>query len=286
MVEKLPPGSFFGRMLSRQVLAGIIVLESAYTPNLRIPPHEHAEAFFDFVLDGGCSETNDGRTRDRQPLTLAFHPAGEVHSSCWHGSEPRCLHIEIAPLLLSRVRQYSPVLDRPAYFPEGTAGLLATRLYNEFQHSDDVSPLVIEGLALELLGECARPASRSVERRPPRWLAQVRDLLNDRFAEHLTLDNIADSVGVHPAHLGRVFRHFHGCTIGAYVRKVRIDVACRCLATSDTSLVEVALATGFADQSHFSRTFKRQTAMSPAAFRKSFARRTSDTAERSPGTRT
>jgi len=285
MVVKLAPGSFFGRTLRRQRVAGIIVLESVYSPELRIPAHEHAEAFFDLVLEGCCSEVHQGRARQRDRSTLAFHPPGEIHSNHWHGAEPRCFHIELAATLLTRVRQYSPILDQPAYFPGGTPHLLATRLYHETHCMDELSPLVIEGLTLELLAETTRITSSIPERKPPRWLLQVRDLLQDSFAEHLTLERIAGSVGIHPAHLARVFRQFHGCTPGAYVRQLRIDFACRRLTTSDTSLVEIALAAGFSDQSHFSKTFKRQMGLSPGAFQKSFTSRKSAAKECSPGTR-
>src|SRR5262249_6006969 len=142
-------------------------------------------------------------------------------------------------------------------------------LYDEFRHTDELSPLAIEGLTLELLAECSRRASRISDRHPPRWLLTVCDLVQARFCERLTLGAIAESVGVHPAHLARVFRRFHGCTLGDHVRKLRIEFACRRLTTSDTPLADIALAAGFSDQSHSSNTFKRHTGVSPAAFRKS-----------------
>jgi AraC family transcriptional regulator len=124
-----------------------------------------------------------------------------------------------------------------------------------------------------------------VERTPPRWLRQVRDLLHEGFRQRLTLDGIAESVGVHPAHLARVFRQQQGCTVGDYVRRLRIEYACHCLRTSDTALATVALAAGFSDQSHFSRVFKRQTGLSPAVFRESTVSRKPNAKECSDRTR-
>jgi AraC family transcriptional regulator len=141
---------------------------------------------------------------------------------------------------------------------------------------DELSPLAIEGLTLELLAESSRQASRTQDRQPPRWLLRVSDLVQARFHEPLTLGAIAESVGVHPAHLARVFRRFYGCTLGDYVRKLRVEFACHRLTTSDTPLADIALAAGFSDQSHFSNTFKRHTGMPPAVFRKSTCPRNSD----------
>jgi AraC family transcriptional regulator len=266
---KLPLGSFFGRTQSQRVFAEILVVESVYASELEIPPHDHAAAFFDFIVGGACTEILGGQSRTRGRSTLAFHPAGEVHSSRWHGPEPRCFHIEIAPPLLDRVRQYAPLYDRPIYHPGGTPNWLAARLYDEFRRADELTPLAAEGLTLELLAACARQASRTPERQPPRWLCTVLDLLHARFSERLTVAAMAESVGVHPAHLARVFRQFHGRTLSDYVRHLRVEFACRRLATSDTPLAEIALAAGFSDQSHFSNTFKRLRGESPAAFRKS-----------------
>jgi AraC family transcriptional regulator len=53
------------------------------------------------------------------------------------------------------------------------------------------------------------------------------------------------------------------------VRRLRVDWALRELSTSARSLSEIALDAGFADQSHFTRVFKRQVGVSPGAFRRS-----------------
>jgi AraC family transcriptional regulator len=134
---------------------------------------------------------------------------------------------------------------------------------------DGVSPLAIEGLTLELLAESARNTSPVLDRRPPGWLISVCDMLHEQFSEPPPLGTIAEEAGVHPAHLARTFRQVHGCTLGDYVRKLRIEYACRCLTNPETPLAEIALAAGFSDQSHFSRTFKRQMGVPPGEFRKS-----------------
>jgi AraC family transcriptional regulator len=58
--------------------------------------------------------------------------------------------------------------------------------------------------------------------------------------------------------------------VGEYIRRLRIEFACHSLSTS-TSLIEVALAAGFADQSHSARAFKLQTGMSPATYRRTLS---------------
>jgi AraC family transcriptional regulator len=132
---------------------------------------------------------------------------------------------------------------------------------------DEAAPLAIEGLAFEILVEAARSNSRRTEPQPPRWLKQARDLLHAEFSQNLSLPEIALAVGVHPVYLARQFRKHYHCTIGEYVRRLRVECACREITQSDTPLIEIAAAAGFYDQSHFSRTFKRLTGLTPAEYR-------------------
>ena len=269
MVKTLEPGTFYGMTTRRREVAGLVFVESVYREELRIPKHEHANAFFNLVLEGTYTEVCGGRSRTRGPATLAVHPCGEVHANHWHGAGGHVFHVDIPLARLEQVREYSPVLDNPAEFHDGMPNWLAMRLYREHLRNDDVSRLALEGLAMEVLAECARCHAGGPERNAPPWLRLVRELLHDRFAENLTHEAIAATVGIHPVHLARAFRRHCGSTLGDYVRKLRVDCAAHKLVTTDEPLAGIALAAGFSDQSHFSRTFKRQTGMTPATFRTS-----------------
>jgi AraC family transcriptional regulator len=92
-------------------------------------------------------------------------------------------------------------------------------------------------------------------------------MLHAQFTEGIRTAEVADAVGVHPAHLARVFRNHFKLSMGSYVRGLRLDWAARELIRSNTSLSAVALAAGFADQSHFTRFFKRHTGLTPYGYR-------------------
>jgi len=129
------------------------------------------------------------------------------------------------------------ILDRPAEFRRPPLAYLATKLYREFKTIDDTSALVIEGLTLEILGEGSKQSLNSSPRHPPRWLAQAREMLHADFPKNPSLRLIASFVGVHPVHLARGFRQHYRCTVGEYVRQLRIEFASRELSRSDTPLV-------------------------------------------------
>jgi len=142
------------------------------------------------------------------------------------------------------------------------------RIYKEFRRVDEASHLIIEGLMLEMVGEMLRHCGRVSGPRPPRWLKEVIEFLHARFAEPFNLDELAKLVSVHPVHLAQVFRKHRQCTVGEYVRKLRLEFACRQLATSSIPLSDIALTCGFSDQSHFTRIFKSQTGITPSQFRR------------------
>ena len=144
------------------------------------------------------------------------------------------------------------------------------KLYREFERPDSISLLAFEGLMIEALSELARLNENALVAAPA-WLRQAHGLLHDRFSENLALDEIAASVGVHPAHLARSFRRCYGSTVGEYQRRLRVEYASRQLTETRTSILSIALTAGFADQSHFSRTFRNHTGLTPGKFRAALA---------------
>jgi AraC family transcriptional regulator len=272
MPLQLPPGSLYGETLRSHKLSSFELSERVYPARFRTPRHSHKQALFCYVVQGDYTETYDGKTRECSRSALLFHPANETHAEHFHDSGGRSFIIEIAPEWLERVGEYAAIADDPAEFHGGSHELLARRLYKEFTLMDGVSPLVIEGLMLEMIGETARHNAydaRISADPAPRWLQQARDLLHARFTERLTLAEVAHNVGVHPVHLAQAFHKSYQRTVGDYVRQLRIEYACHELAASDTPIVQIALAAGFCDQSHFTRTFKRLVGVAPSQYRES-----------------
>jgi AraC family transcriptional regulator len=267
MLPVLPPGRYYGNRQRSRFVPGAALIENAYPPGFVIPRHAHASAFFGLVLEGGYQETYGSRCRECRPSSLLFHPPGEVHSETHYDVVVRILSIEPTQRLLAHVGEYARALDGPQEFQAGPLLRLGARLYREFQSDDPLAPLAMEGLSLELLAGACRHVSNPTPT-APRWLRAVCDLLQDRFCENIALHEIAAAVGVHPAHLARTFRRCYDCTVGDYVRNLRTDRARQELLASDRPLAEIALALGYADQSHFATSFKRQTGMTPGAFRK------------------
>lgn len=259
--------SLHGTVVRSTTLASFILTETAYQPHLKLPEHAHQTAYFCFVLQGNFTEVYGRRSRICRASSVIFHPPEEIHSDHFH-SRVRCFNLQIDAY---PQRQMSG-LSQPSDFHGGTLTYLATKLYREFREMDEVSAFAIEGLALEMMAAAARSVKTSRNVTKP-WLTQAREMLHENFAGGLTVAGVAAAVGVHPTHLAREFHRYYRCTIGEYVRQRRVEFACRQILNSDAPLSEIAIAAGFFDQSHFARTFKLLTGMSPTSYRKTFRAR-------------
>jgi AraC-like DNA-binding protein len=108
-------------------------------------------------------------------------------------------------------------------------------------------------------------------KKTPSWARELKELIQDQIDTNLalSLQEISKSLHVHPAYLSREFsKHFENLSFGEYIRKLRIEKAIALLSDRSISISQIAYLTGFSDQSHFTRIFKRQTGTSPAAYRK------------------
>jgi AraC-like DNA-binding protein len=254
-----------GDVIERRDLINAKIRETLYPAGLVLGHHMHANAYLSLVIEGGYTETCQGNPAHCRAGALRFLPAHEIHSN-FYDDGARCLLVEIQPATLERLREHAHVLERPGEVTSPQAAMLARRLYAEFRHRDHAASIAIEGLVLEILAESVRSTgvpSRTV----PKWLMRAKDMIQAKFLEVPSLTDVAHAAGVHPVHLSREFRRHFDCTVGEYIRKLRIEHASRMLAGSSTPLAEIANVCGFADQSHFSSTFKRTVGLTPARYR-------------------
>ena len=103
---------------------------------------------------------------------------------------------------------------------------------------------------------------------PTRQLVrQAMAVIHVHYAEQISREDIANQLGISPDYLTDCFRQEFGITPITYIRRYRIKCACEYLANTDLSITQVAMNVGFSDSAHFTRTFIREMAISPKAFR-------------------
>ncbi len=217
-----------------------------------------------WVLKGAYTNAYSRAKLDVRSSILIFCPAGELHTTSSRGGA-HCFSVELEPTWSDRLEK-ALLPEVPSTFERASVESVAMKLYQEFYEADRASSLAVEGLVLELVALAMRLNLGSTPK-PPYWLIQVRELLHDRYREQLTITDMAEEVLIHPVYLASKFRGHYGCSIGEYVRQLRVHYASTRLARSEESIASIAHDAGFSDQSHFSRTFKKITGLTPARYR-------------------
>lgn len=266
---KLEAGQFYGKTAQTLSAESFRFTEKAYSHTTDIPAHSHELAHFCFVLSGNYAEKIGTRDFDRKPSALVYYPPDVSHAEK-HNSNGRHFLVEINNKGLEKIKDYGVRLNEPVILGEESSLWLAARMYKEFTERDSFSGLALESITTELLIATSRQHTKKAENQPPKWLSRVIEYLHENFEHSVGLNDLAKIAEVHPTHLARVFRQFESCTAGDYVRKVRIEKARQKMLYSKQPLVEIALETGFSDQSHFTRSFKIITGMTPTEYRRIF----------------
>lgn len=105
-------------------------------------------------------------------------------------------------------------------------------------------------------------------------IGQAMEIIDRRFNAPLEISRIAQQVGLSVSQLNRKFRGLYQLSPSEYLQRVRVHQASSLLAETDALISEVALETGFYDQAHLTRTFRRWMGMTPSEFRKASASET------------
>ena len=256
-----------GEILSVQNVANCRIFVSRHRLGLALSDHIHDRACIGFVVEGQCEERLSTRVLDLSQHKLFFRPAGEIHANRSGRNGFHCLIAEVPEGWLEHVRDYAALAGQPFCVQNADLAWLSMRLYQECRLGGFASPLAIEGLMLEIAAGLVRQQRVDPRGHSPIWLRRAREALHAHCHESLRLSTVAGWVGIHPVHLAREFRKHHGCTVGQYVRKLRVESASRKLIESDSPLAVIALEVGFANQAHFCTLFKLVTGISPARYR-------------------
>jgi|HubBroStandDraft_1064217.scaffolds.fasta_scaffold17587_4 AraC-like DNA-binding protein len=198
--------------------------------------HHHGIAFATIVLEGCYTEVRESVPLVCPAGTLVIHDAHEEHAD-YFTQPTRCLNLE---------------LDEPV--ARGTIGC---------DLGDDPLRAALNALAALR----ARSGGASGE---PEWLQPTLDRFEWSGAEPLR--GAARVAGLHPTHFSRAFRRHVGTTPNGYRLRARVRRASALLLETNASLASIALACGFSDQSHLTRTFGAALGLAPAAYRRTFAR--------------
>ena len=262
--KSLPYGNYFGTDEVRRDVPGFSV--SLLTPTLRaedVPLHTHQNASFVSVLSGSYRSSADGAGSGE---TLIYNPRGTTHRDTFVLPRGRFLAISISDHCLKIALDAALLPTAATAYGSGqpvlTAQCLAQRCNGPLTESGS-----IEALCWDLLSTiCGRGESDS--RSAPPWMRKARELLHERCSDSLRISEIAKLLGVHPVYFPRAFRRAFRCTPSEYRMRCRLSEAMVLMRSKNLALAEIALSSGFYDQSHLSTAFREHFEIAPHAYRR------------------
>jgi len=240
----------------------------------RFPRHIHQTLTFGLIEQGMRVMTISGETfRINTGDCFVIHP-GEAHSC--HADLPhdyRTISLSNEALrkilaLPGKAQEISPHFAPPVFHDDAF-----TRIFLEFAHEaqQDNDSFQGQSLLVEFLNYAfAHFSSASPDLRVSQVshseVRRVRQYLETHFDEPICLDTLADVAGFSPYYLNRIFQTEIGIPPYEYLVKIRLKHAQEMI-DAGRSIAEAAHHSGFADQSHFTRFFKRHVGLTPGEFR-------------------
>ena len=140
-------------------------------------------------------------------------------------------------------------------------------LYKDLRRCFKQPDIHLESLIIQALSVLEKQEFPKNNTRPD-WIKKVDELLHSCDLEKVSLTYLAAHAGIHPVHLCRGFKKYFYCTLGEYIRKIKIEKSLSQLNIKNMSLTAIAFECGFADQSHFIRCFKDINHITPLQYRK------------------
>lgn len=247
----------------RAAVGGFAVQRLDFPSGHRIPWYEPDDCYLVVVLDGALCKRFSTATWTLSRDSFATLPAGSAHATDFGAGRTRVLTIR--PRTEDSRPLFARLVRRRREIRATAASALGRRLAIELQAPDASWGLAAEGLVLHLLAMAERETCAALRPRA-RWLSTVVEHLQEDTPRAPSLRELAAAAGVHPGHLARTFRATFGVTVCEYSRGLRLEWAAQQLA-DDAPLAQIALDAGFADQSHFTRSFRAHVGVTPGRYR-------------------
>jgi AraC family transcriptional regulator len=229
-------------------------------------PHAHEQTQVTLVVSGQMVEIVDGERRVYEPLDLVIKPAGTIHSNNFGADGTETLQVCFDPKVLensfgtSRINSYQHLFcsELNHIVLQIFASLNRNQSLTNSWSYNVLNQIVPK---LEGVAHPDRPAS------PPGWLKSAIDMMDDEAIDGLSVNQISSRVSRHRVSVTRAIRQHCGLSFKQMQQQKRIKHAAKLLTQTKQDLAMISIQSGFSDQSHMCRVFKKSTGLTPNQFR-------------------
>ena len=262
---RIAKSTFLGSNQFIKSVDGCTIALTAYTGNMEFEEwHSHESASISLLVNGSYKEDLSNKHYKRTAGDIKFIHSGEEHRCHGFSAVTKKINLDVSNELLKKMHVSECDLDAlVATSPHVKLALL--RLYRELSGTGHLLPASAQLLLYELLYGADKTM---VCKTPPGWVKVLKEILHDEWDTEPDLHALAHTLGLHPVTLSGQFRQYFPSTLSKYIRKIKVDRSLTMIKSTSLSLTQIAYACGFADQAHFTRTFKEMTGFLPKDFRK------------------
>jgi AraC-like DNA-binding protein len=256
-----------------------------------IPWHAHEGYHFLFLLEGAAAyEFRGGATVGLSGGRFLLVPRGMVHRGARNVRTPAVLcGILFTPTrrqawrnsvftpadlrLLDRQLREAPLAARP--FPRPLRRTIV-RIMDDVEalavgSQDAATKARLRALVCQAIVETTEQVISAAATDPAQFAAAAEAYLNQHFTEPVRMSDLTRHLGLSRTRVFELFKHATGLTPNHYLVRRRIAHGCELLTTTDRSITDIALATGFSSTQYFCNVFLRSTGMRPTQYRRDYA---------------
>jgi AraC family transcriptional regulator len=243
-------GSGPARLLHVVPSRSAVLRHAFYGAGAQVERHTHEWPELVYGVGGPCLEAAAVTTVSKR--RLSYHPAGYTHALRYHGPT-HVLAIELTGFDRETLPTETVPLPATLY---GTVWAMLDAIVRDagMDRVDEAIDLLAEG-------------SRSAARQRPGWLPAVIDRIHENWERPPSAAALAKLAGVSTTYLCRSFKRLMGVTLQQYGLLLRLDKARGLLWGTALPLPDVAAETGFADQSHLTRSLAMLSNQTPLRLR-------------------
>lgn len=246
-----------------------------YEPNWVFPEHIHDFWQIIYIIEGEGDACLAGRKFNLVPGLILFMPPGVPHSLLLITSPSmRTLDVKFG-LGRGEFCETMRAMHTPAMDSDNQVLHILSRIHKEAIRSEPGHRELCNALMIEALVHMLRASTGDTPAELPETqhsledtlVQRTCDLVHQRFAEAVTLQEVSHALGVSPQHLTKRFKKTVGTTVHEYLLRYRVERAKEFLSASRRPIKQIAFDVGFKSVHHFTRVFSRLEHTPPGAWR-------------------
>lgn len=225
----------------------------------KITKHAHANPYLCLLVYGNYNEKSNVESVISSGEVL-YRSAGYEHSNSFNKNDSLCLNIEInnQDRLMT---QNDIILPLSESKEKATIEIYKVLYALKNRSANDLLDIYCYESMLTHINTSEQNGNLI-------WIKRIKERINDSPTELLSLDKLSFDFGLHPNYIIRKFKEVTGYKLSEYLTKIRLENSIKNLILTESNLTEIALNSGFYDQSHFNRNFKKHITTTPLHFRK------------------